>query len=300
MTHSYPALTNEWLEERSGRPVSFRNHCLGGARATTGVALMQHEVLIERPDLIIVEYGIIDGSVREPTLSALEQIVRSSIEENLPLVLVALTTERVEDTPRQIIKELGEYYGVPVADVHDQLIGSNLSWEDVGLDGWHPGDDGHALIFESISKEIEKLVVNNLQVTAKMPDRLGRYDLSRMTLSTIAEVNYVRGDFDLASSDLFPSRGANLSMSGSSDPSTIQFTFKGSYLGALFAHDAVPSLFEYRIDGGKWIKYSPMRWEKDFRLATGLGPGEHSVEMSITPGDDPTTFEGFIAEPAKR
>lgn len=160
----YPDLVAAQLQAACGSRISLKNRAVSGWSIATGLNDLD-KLLAEKPQLIIVAYGMNDVGRRDPkwfhtqSKTFIERV--RAVEPNIELILVApmLGNSEWVHTPREMFAKYREELrsltgpGVALADV-------TLAWEimlkhkhDLDLTGNglnHPNDFGHRLYAQTI------------------------------------------------------------------------------------------------------------------------------------------------------
>lgn len=160
----YPDLVAAQLEVSHGTPIKLKNRAVGGWSVANGVAELD-KLLAEKPDLVIVAYGMNDVGRRDPdwffnqTKTILDRIRTANPEIEVILVSPMLGNKEWVHTPREMFAKYRDELrklsgpGVALADVtavwelmlknkHDlDLTGNGLN---------HPNDFGHRLYAQVI------------------------------------------------------------------------------------------------------------------------------------------------------
>jgi uncharacterized membrane protein/lysophospholipase L1-like esterase len=293
-TKSYVALLNDRLNDLMSLPVEYSNYCVGSAMSLAGLVQLKREVLVQAPDLIVAEFGILDRDREQPALPANEEMIRLAHAAGIPFLMVATATSQSQTTSRSKILALARHYEVPVADMQSAMDTQGLLWSDVSNPGddWHPNDAGHALLAEVAAEAIV-----NYRSPEVLPPRFSQVDYSSADLVAAEEASLSSPGFEPVPSDALKLTGAALQAFGPHGPSTLRYSFEGPVLGALFIHDAVPEAFSYRIDRQQEVHVVPPSWQKDHLLAVDLSAGHHEVTFFFGAGERSVAMEGILVVP---
>jgi uncharacterized membrane protein len=293
-TKSYVALLNARLDEIMNLPVEYSNYCVGSAMSLAGLVQLKREVLVQAPDLIVAEFGILDRDREQPALPANEEMIRLAHGAGIPFLMVATATSQSRTTSRAGVLALARHYQVPVADMQSAMDARGLLWSDVSDPGddWHPNDAGHALLADVAAEAIV-----NYRSLDVLPPRFSRVDYSSADLVTAEQATQLSDGFEPFPSDALKLTGAALQASGRHAPRTLRYSFEGQVLGALFIHEAVPAAFSYRIDEQPEVNVVPPSWQKDHLLSVDLSPGHHEVTFLFGAGERSIAMEGILVVP---
>jgi lysophospholipase L1-like esterase len=123
---SYRALVGQKLEEAYPKArFQFHNAAIGGTGSQLAAFRLERDVLAYKPDLVFLDFTINDNPYEIPNpnrLAAYESLIRRLIEKEVAVVQVILPSKqdvRAIPSPRPLDakhKEIGEAYGLPLAD----------------------------------------------------------------------------------------------------------------------------------------------------------------------------------------
>ena len=139
--------------------INVINTAIGGENSKSGAARFDADVLIHKPDVIFIDYGLNDRPIGlGRACNAWEAMIEKSLEKNIKVVLLTpspdLTTD-ILDLESELakhaaqIRNLSQKYGVGLVDVFEKFrqiaaSGDSLSRYMSQLN--HPNEKGHAVI----------------------------------------------------------------------------------------------------------------------------------------------------------
>lgn len=167
---SYPELIAAALKERHPKTeLTVINAGMSGHTTSNGLGRLQQHVLVHKPHLVTVKFGLNDVAKGTPELyrKNLLEIVRKCREAGAEVVLC--TPNAVAETPERpaakvaafaaIAREVAAEGNVPLADVHADLGALRTkdpeAWRLSMSDEIHPNLRGHRRLAESILKAVE-------------------------------------------------------------------------------------------------------------------------------------------------
>ena len=288
---SYFRLTDRGLEDWLKVKVESSNPCYGGAHSLTLLAQLKQMSMGFKPDLAIVELGVLDDYMPEFSQGAIESIMRYLLEKRVAAIYVLPASGESGSKSRGPYRQLAARYGVPLADM-EAYVSARLLWlSRVTTDNCHPNDLGHKLISEALIGRLGS--ARSWTPPAALPER-------------VAAVNFDRAAFHAASKALvlkaarpvkliyFASEGGALE---ARDEAEIEIRFEGSFVALLFRTGAAAEGVEYRVDAGEW---RPARsfpeWYINRFLVAGLAAGPHTMGLRLRPGKSPAILDGFLFE----
>ena len=161
---AYPALVAAQLEATAKSPVTLRNRAVGGWSVANGVGDIE-TLMNEKPDLLIVAYGMNDVGRRDPkwftdqTAALIAKARARNPEVEIILVASMLGNSEWVHTPREMFAQyrdaLGSLTGpgIALADVTavwDTMLKSKHDYDLIGNGLNHPNDFGHRLYAQTI------------------------------------------------------------------------------------------------------------------------------------------------------
>ena len=153
----YARLSYEFFRDTygTGDNVEYVNAGLSGTPSNLGVLRLQRDVLDYTPDIVFVEFAVND-SQDDIAKESYESLVRTVLEQdNAPAAVLLFNTTATGYTAQKHMKEIGEYYDLPMISAADALTvefdEGRLTWKDYSNDQSHPNTVGHELLCEFIA-----------------------------------------------------------------------------------------------------------------------------------------------------
>lgn len=143
-----------WWKDMFGS-VKKHNMGIGSTGSALGFYRLEDDVLVNNPDIVIVDYSVNDNNpLREWNKAHYENIVRSLLQRDIAVILIGFCTNSgtLDATCEEWHKPIADYYGVPFVSYRDAYAGISL-FNELSNDGTHPNIAGHAL---------SALLINNL------------------------------------------------------------------------------------------------------------------------------------------
>lgn len=153
----YAKLSYNYFAETygSGDNVSYVNAGLSGTPSNLGVLRLERDVLSQKPDIVFVEFAVNDSQdkIAKESYESLVKTVLS--QDNEPAVVLLFNVIESGYTAQAHMKEIGEYYDLPMVSAADALTPEfdegRMTWKDYSNDLSHPNEYGHSLICEFIA-----------------------------------------------------------------------------------------------------------------------------------------------------
>lgn len=165
--HYWSNLVSYYVQDHYGSPVTMVNVSLGGNTSYAGYVrtLTPDEDRIY--DLVFICFGAND-KVEELGLHY-ETVIRAikSMYPRASIIPVLQSCLWKEPEKIEVIKELADYYGLPVVDTVTPCADD---YEKYTEDGTHPNDAGYQVFFEEIMKVIEPLAEERRGLDPKVPE----------------------------------------------------------------------------------------------------------------------------------
>ena len=195
----YAYLVYQWLKSKF--PLSKVNYVNAGIGATTsqyGVARVNRDLLVHKPDMVFVEFSVNDDANMffEETY---EGLLRTVIHDrNQPFV--AVINNMYYDNGRNaqdFHNRIGMAYDIPIISmkegIYSEIRQGVRSAKDLTTDMLHPNDEGHALVAQRIISFLEYLIEES-KFAAKsyhigMPVTKNRFQYSRILNNVNLKVN---------------------------------------------------------------------------------------------------------------
>ncbi len=163
----YAKLSYDYIasEYGTGDNVKYVNAGLSGTPSILGNLRLEKDVMVHNPDIVFIEFAVNDGG-EQIYKESFESLVRTVLSaENEPAVILLFTVTETGHTCQEHMKQIGEYYELPMISVPDaiqpEFEAGRMTWDDYSDDGSHPNTEGHKLVAEFISNWFEQLKVRD-------------------------------------------------------------------------------------------------------------------------------------------
>ena len=295
---NYPAKLTAYLKETyQDDNVTCINAGLSGTSSSIGLMRADTDVLLEEPDLIIIEFAVNDG---QDTISKMmyESLVNKCLlSKSKPAVILLFNQLENGYTCEEQMKKVGEAYSLPMISMGNAIDyereNNKLTWSDYAQDEAHPTAKGHEMIKECLAYYLS--VCEN-QIEAQEAD-LSEIDYESIHAYGAAYADMIfynslnlypesLGGFVEANSDIahFP----NDWIWNKEDAGSLQFTLKGRNLFMLYkeANSDNMGTVEVYIDGKLETEVSANAadgWNNpEFAvLLNDVKEGTHTVEIRV-------------------
>ena len=146
----------------------YINAGIGGTSSLFGTARVHKDMLMYRPDLVIVDFSVND----EPDdffKETYEGLIRRIWYSDFKPAVILLNNVYYDTgkTAQDQHDNVGDYYGIPHVSIRDtiyqQLVNGDYVIGDITPDGLHPNDFGHALLTDEITRTITEILENDLR-----------------------------------------------------------------------------------------------------------------------------------------
>lgn len=189
-TYAYQAF--KWWEQQFPQAqFQYVNAGIGGTSSQYGVARANRDLLIYRPDFVVIDFSVNDDCEREDFFAeTFEGVLRKVYDsDSKPAVLVLNNV--YYDTGinmQQKHNEIAEYYGILHVSVKDTIFreirNGKYKKEMLTPDNLHPNDLGHELVANEICKELQRIKdaeeVASEEDELKEPVTENKYENSRI------------------------------------------------------------------------------------------------------------------------
>lgn len=152
----YARLSCSLFEEKfaAGGKVNYINAGLSGTPSNLGVLRLDRDVLSHEPDIVFVEFAVND-SQDKLAKESYESLVKTVLsQDNAPAAVLLFNVIESGYTAQAHMKEIGEFYDLPMISAADALTeefdSKRLTWDDYSDDQSHPNAYGHKLLCEFI------------------------------------------------------------------------------------------------------------------------------------------------------
>lgn len=143
------------------------NAGIAATNSRFGTSRLQDDLLVKRPDMVVIEYAVNDDFDDTVTsAAAIEGIIRQCLKDPNVLVVLFQTMNKNGDNINQPIQNrIARHYSLPVIGYRDALWpliqDGTISWSDLSFDDVHPNDSGHLicgyLLYRYLMQESDEL-----------------------------------------------------------------------------------------------------------------------------------------------
>lgn len=148
---------------------TYANSGIGGTTSQFGIARVEEDLLVKKPDFVIVEFSVNDDS-NEHFLETYEGLVRKIYAaDRKPAILIVNNVYYHNGGNAQLQHaRIGRHYQIPCismqSSIYPEVVAGKILNRDITPDDLHPNDTGHALVagvitnfLEKVKKEVEVL-----------------------------------------------------------------------------------------------------------------------------------------------
>ncbi len=161
--------------------VKFVNAGVGGTDSYLGVHRADKELLVENPDVVVVEFSVNDWD-KTMNKYSYDSLVRKILNaESSPAVILLFMTMEDGNSFQETHREIGTAYELPMLSYREAVIpeisAGNLVWKDISPDNIHPNDAGHGIV----SRLLEKFLKNVYDGLDEAQDGDTEFDIPALT-----------------------------------------------------------------------------------------------------------------------
>lgn len=191
----YAKLSYNYIAENygTGNNVKYINAGISGTPSILGNVRAERDVLAHNPDIVFIEFAVNDGG-DQLYKESFESLVRTILaHENQPAVILLFTVTEDGHTCQEHMKQIGEYYELPMISVPDaiqpEFEAGRMVWDDYSDDSSHPNAEGHALVAEFISNWFEQLKMRDAVEAEYKMKPIGKFG-NAYDNAFMAEIDY--------------------------------------------------------------------------------------------------------------
>lgn len=140
----------------------YLNAGIGGTSSYFGVSRVYKDLLMYRPDFVIVDFSVNDEKA-ELFKETYEGLIRRIWYSDTEPAMLLLNNVYYDDgrTAEDIHLEIGRHYGIPNMSIKDtiykRMLEGRYNRNDITPDGLHPNDLGHELLAKEITDRINEI-----------------------------------------------------------------------------------------------------------------------------------------------
>lgn len=263
----YAKLSYNYIAENfgTGDNVKYVNAGISGTPSILGNIRAERDVLDKNADIVFIEFAVNDGG-DQLYKESFESLVRTILSsENEPAVILLFTVTEDGHTCQEHMKQIGEYYELPMISVPDaiqpEFEAGRMVWDDYSDDSSHPNESGHALVAEFISNWFEQLKARDAVEAEYKMKPIGKFG-NAYDNAFMAEADYDNsnenlaigetGSFNLESRSIagFPN-GAWVYSGEGSEPLKMNIKGNSFFLVCKRQNNSSMGKFEVYINGAK-------------------------------------------------
>jgi lysophospholipase L1-like esterase len=293
-TNSYGSRVAAWWQQTFPKTeIKFVNAGIGATGSDYGAFRARRDLLIHRPDFVVVEYAVNDPNTKD-SAETLEGLVRQILKQpNQPAVVLLFMMSQGGNNAQEWHSKVGTHYGLPMISYRDalwpEIKAERLKWDAVMADFVHPNDLGHECA--------AGFITNLLEYVSKMPAPIrpipaplftGLYE--HVSLHEAADLKPLKNEgwaFDKATqswrSDK-PGSVVEFEITGRAIHS-MHFIVKGPMGKAKMQVDDAPPVIRDAWFDQTWGGYRSTQV-----LARDLKPGPHRVRIELLEEKNPGSY----------
>lgn len=162
-TYAYQVF--KWWEQQFPQ-AQFRyvNAGIGGTSSQYGVARAERDLLMYRPDFVVIDFSVNDECAREDFFAeTFEGVLRKVYDSDCKPAVLVLNNVYYDTgiNMQQKHNEIADYYGITHVSIKDtvfqEMENGKYKREMLTPDGLHPNDLGHKLVANEICKELQRI-----------------------------------------------------------------------------------------------------------------------------------------------
>lgn len=300
----YAKLTYDWLCKKYPEgTLNYVNAGISGTPSILGNMRVKRDIIDKGADIVFIEYAVNDGSDKIYNESY-DSLIKTLLNtENAPAIVLLLNRTKEGHTAQDYMKDIGEYYSLPMISTVDALTPAledgSVTWEDFYNDSSHPSPEGHRLFLEFISYFFDCAIANPSAEPA-VKKYVGRHG-SPFENALMAEADYDNSDpmltiedigcFDMGAGGLNGFR-AGWAFDPDSESDSMKFTITGNSLWLICNRNKSDAMGSIEVwSDGKLLKtihlndkdgwgdpwaYQAMKWST---------VAEHTIELKVPEED---------------
>ncbi|MBP5640424.1 MAG: ROK family protein [Victivallales bacterium] len=143
----YHGVLLDYLKKRYPNSLFSLVNCgIGATDSVYGAFRAERDLLVHKPDLVILEFAVND---RDDSLwaASYEGVIRQILAMGCPLILLFMTHNHQRNCQR-FQEVIGRHYSLAMVSFHDaimpELMNGSLRWDDLSPDSVHPNPAAHS------------------------------------------------------------------------------------------------------------------------------------------------------------
>ncbi len=151
-----------WKKKFEKSEVTYVNAGIGGTPSDFGVARVEEDLLVYKPDFVIVEFSVNDGA-NDYYKETYEGLIRRILTADCKpaLVLVHSVCYDSGSSAEDIHLEIGRHYKLTSLSmksaIYEKILEGSIKNRDITPDDLHPNDAGHLLMSDVITYYLDKV-----------------------------------------------------------------------------------------------------------------------------------------------
>jgi len=168
----YANLVADWWRKTFPQSkIELVNAGIGSTGSNYGALRVQRDILVRRPDFVIVEFAANDHPTQS-VAETLEGLVRQIIvQPNQPAVMLLFMMNDRGLNAEEWHAKVGHHYGLPMISYRDalwpEIKAGRINWADLSPDEVHPNDRGMALAARFVTRFLAQ-VLDTMPITDRM------------------------------------------------------------------------------------------------------------------------------------
>ena len=282
-TRRYIQQLSKWFEATfPGLKVRFVNAGIGATDSAYGALRVQHDVLDQHPDLVVVEYAVNDTAPPPGHGDSYEGVLRQLLSSSKDLAVIELFFMHKDGKSAQPVQvEIGRHYGLPMISFQNamwpEFQSGRLKWEAFYDDVVHPNNEGHDVASELL-REFLTASLTKLQASNKPLPEVVNLPAPLISDAYVRCVMFRGEDLKPVTATGWTHPKPNFWACGPAG-GTLEYEVPGQdlYLGQTVPAAATKNI-EIAIDGAQ-----PVSVGRSPKVASGLSAGFHKVKLVIHP-----------------
>lgn len=162
-TNCYAYRVYEWFVRRFPKTAfTYINAGVGGTTSQFGVARVDEDVLLYKPDFVVIEFSVNDVNTDfyQETYEGLVRKVYGNVYEPAVLLVHNMYYD-TGNSAEEKHREIGAHYGLPSVSmkttIYPEVASGAIPNREITPDDLHPNSDGHELVAEVITDCLDRI-----------------------------------------------------------------------------------------------------------------------------------------------
>lgn len=168
-TNCYAYIVYDWFVRRFPKTAfTYVNAGVGGTTSQFGAARVDDDVLLYKPDFVIIEFSVNDEDTDfyKETYEGLVRKVYGNAYEPAVLLVHNICYDTGISAERKH-REIGTHYNLPSVSmkttIYSEVLSGAIPNRQITPDDLHPNSDGHALVAEVITDFLDKVYTQMME-----------------------------------------------------------------------------------------------------------------------------------------